>query len=134
MRYCSIEGCQHASTATKRGGKRRKVESTSNDSNVSMFRIPKDPIEREKWISAIPTEKLIVTDKTLICSEHWPINFETTMRYGKICPKNPPSKWELDELTLSGEVNEIGELKSFHDEDKITYSYRFEDIHVVQHE
>ena len=61
---------------------------------VSVFRFPKDPIERELWVNALPS-KIVVGDDSVLCEKHWPEGFQHKKCQGPLGyrPVNPPSEF-----------------------------------------
>ena len=59
-----------------------RANHASQNRKVRVFRLPSNPDERKAWINAIPTA---ISDRkdTVICSQHFPVNFETVMVKGK---------------------------------------------------
>ena len=57
----------------------------------AVYRLPKDPEDRRKWLSAIPRSNIPYSKYTVVCSEHWPINFKKINFHGKERPSSPPS-------------------------------------------
>ena len=49
-----------------------RSQKTSN--KISVFRFPKDPLLKHKWISAIPLKNWVVNDSTRICALHFEKN------------------------------------------------------------
>jgi len=62
---CCVPGC------------RGNYEGTAehDQEKVSVFRFPRDPELREKWIRLIPRENLLVHDKTVVCEKHFAQQF-----------------------------------------------------------
>jgi len=62
---CCVPGC------------RGNYEGTAehDQEKVSIFRFPKDPELRAKWIRLIPRENLLVHDKTVVCEKHFAQQF-----------------------------------------------------------
>ena len=58
-----------------------------------MYHFPKDEIEKEKWIKAIPKANLRVSKDAVVCAIHSPSDFEVIKVNGKSRPKYPPSIW-----------------------------------------
>lgn len=58
---CCVPNCR---------GNYRKTKEHAEE-NVSVFRFPKDPEIRAKWIRMIPREGLEVGDKTVVCEKHF---------------------------------------------------------------
>ena len=60
---------------------------------ISVFRLPKDKDERERWMKAIPRDNIDLPDSanTVVCIQHLPGGFETVSVKGRLRPKTPPS-------------------------------------------
>ena len=58
---------------------------------IKVYRLPKDPNERLRWISAIPRDNIPDSSNTVVCVKHWPENFPTRSVHGKDRPSDPPS-------------------------------------------
>ena len=58
---------------------------------VTAYRLPKHPEERQRWIKAIPRDNIPDREDTVVCANHFPVNFEVVKVKGKERPKNPPS-------------------------------------------
>ena len=58
---------------------------------ASVFRLPKDPTENERWRKAIPRDNIPNSPNTVVCERHWPTNYEYTVYRGKRRPVHPPS-------------------------------------------
>ena len=76
VRKCCVTGC------------RSNYDSTNK---VTVFRLPKDKDERERWMKAIPRDNIPDSPNTVVCIKHFPEGFETVSVKGKLRPKNPPS-------------------------------------------
>ena len=55
-------------------------------SKASVFRLPKDPTENERWRKAIPRDNIPNSPNTVVCERHWPTNYEYTVYRGKRRP------------------------------------------------
>ena len=77
---CSVNGCKTGYASQKAG-------------KVSVFRLPSEPEERQKWIDNIlkVNESLKVTEDTVVCSKHWPVGYTETRQRGHNRPLYPPS-------------------------------------------
>jgi len=62
---CCVTGCRGNYEAT----------AEYEEEKVSVFRFPKDPELRAKWIRLIPRENLTVHDKTVVCEKHFAQHF-----------------------------------------------------------
>ena len=58
---------------------------------VTAYRLPKHPEERQRWIKAIPRDNIPDREDTVVCANHFPVNFEVVKVKGKERPNNPPS-------------------------------------------
>ena len=63
-----------------------RANHASQKGKVRVLRLPSNPDERKAWINAIPTA---ISDRkdNVICSQHFPVNFEAVMVNGKTRPK-----------------------------------------------
>lgn len=75
-RKCCVTGCNSNYSPTDK---------------VTVFRLPKDKYERERWMKAIPRDNIPDNDNTVVCIKHFPDGFETVSVKGRLRPKNPPS-------------------------------------------
>ena len=62
---CCVPGCRGNYEAT----------AEYEEEKVSVFRFPKDPELRVKWIRLIPRQNLTVHDKTVVCEKHFAQHF-----------------------------------------------------------
>ena len=63
-----------------------------NEQNkVTVFRLPKNLDERQRWLAAIPRGNVPDGKDTVVCERHWPEHYPTYKHYGKLRPLNPPS-------------------------------------------
>ena len=62
---CCVPGCKE----------NYKSASDNDTDKVSVFRFPKDPEMRAKWIRVIPRQDLVVHDKTVVCKKHFSEQF-----------------------------------------------------------
>ena len=69
---CCVVGC-----------KSNYVHVGAKPEKVSVFKLPKDPIERERWIKNIPREGTPVTPHTVVCAKHWPGELIANLGYNK---------------------------------------------------
>ena len=58
---------------------------------ASVFRLPKDAIENERWRTAIPRDNIPNSPNTVVCERHWPANYEYIVCRGKRRPIHPPT-------------------------------------------
>ena len=60
---------------------------------ISVFRLPKDKDERERWMKAIPRDNIDLdldlpdSANTVVCIQHFPDGFETVSVKGRLRPK-----------------------------------------------
>ena len=70
-----------------------------NDSNkCRVFRLPKDEVERQRWIDVLPPRKNFVINPStfFICEKHWPKNASmVTLPGGHTKPVDPPSIFDV---------------------------------------
>ena len=73
----------------------KKGSIRDNGQKISVYRFPpeSEPENRQKWIEVCKKvrEDLKVGAETVICSRHWPENFPTYTKKGRIRPAVPPS-------------------------------------------
>ncbi|GFO37602.1 THAP domaincontaining protein 5like [acyrthosiphon pisum] [Plakobranchus ocellatus] len=62
----------------------------SND-KITVFRLPRDKEERQRWKKAIPRDNIPDHPNTVVCIKHFPEGFETVSVKGSLRPKHPPS-------------------------------------------
>ena len=60
-----------------------------------VFRLPTYCYERQQWIDHLPNKVTKISSDTVICENHWPVNYETVTKKGRIRPLNPPSIFTL---------------------------------------
>ena len=80
--HCSIAEC---------GGNYDK------DRKATVFRLPKDPVDRQRWINVLPPLRgKVINPKTFrICRRHWPADTPTKPAQGGTRrPIDPPSIFE----------------------------------------
>lgn len=75
-RKCCVTGCNSNYSAVDK---------------VTVYRLPRDLAERERWIKAIPRDNIPNTPNTVVCIKHFPEDFETVSVKGRLRPKDPPS-------------------------------------------
>ena len=140
VKKCCVYGCTTNYLSKTRKRKTDEDDTTASIESIvkpSVYRFPKDPIEREEWRKVVPNENLNVTDNTVICSIHWPPDFEKIGKNGKFRPKNKPSVWpkvpssqiptvpapqRSTSKSLSSARNEQpDELSSFLESDKVEF-------------
>ena len=66
-----------------------------NGDYTKVFRLPTDLQERQRWLDQLPNIISKITPDTVICERHWPPDYETVKRKGRIRPLNPPSIFAL---------------------------------------
>ena len=76
-RKCSVVGCR--SNYPKTG------------EYVTVYRLPTDQAEKQRWLSAIPRDNMPTSNDTVVCNKHWPADCETVTKKGKIRPASPPT-------------------------------------------
>ena len=74
VKKCCVTGCRSNYDPTDR---------------VSVFRLPKDKDERERWMKAIPRDNIPDSADTVVCIKHFPDGFETVSVTGRLRPKKP---------------------------------------------
>ena len=55
-------------------GCKTEYRSQKTSNKISVFCFPKDPLLKQKWISAIPQKSWAVNDSTRICALHFEKN------------------------------------------------------------
>ena len=115
VRTCAVYNC-------KTNVKSRKLPAKPA---TATYKLPKDPVERQRWLAAIPKSKEREwTSNSAICRLHWPVKVTTVSIYGKDRPANPPSIWPGVPLSLIPEAppplritkNSLDERKALPDE------------------
>ena len=86
VRKCCVTGCKSNYLTTKE--------------IVTVYRLPSDPEERQRWIRAIPRDNIPDKPDTVVCAKHFPVGFEVVKKKGKFRPKNPPSIFENIPMSL----------------------------------
>ena len=61
------------------------------DEYTTVFRLPKDKVERDRWLRAIPPDNVPDTDNTVVCEKHWPHGYRTVQKKGRTRPASPRS-------------------------------------------
>ena len=90
-RKCSVYGCKSG------------YATNTSDTDISMFRFPKDTYQRKLWLLALPNGGLTVdniTDQMVVCSKHWKGGKEgsvpmKSVRGGSKVPIVPPDFFGL---------------------------------------
>ena len=100
-----------------------------------VFRLPRDELEKQKWLSVLPPCAGFVVDPTkfFICQKHWPSDTEIVkIPGGHTRPVNPPSVFNVPASCLSSPrppprqpKTEDQQLKYFLKKDKITSLHEF---------
>ena len=72
----------------------------NKDNKVTVFRLPTDKDEREKWIQAIPRENIPDKADTVVCEQHFPPGYPTIIKHGKKRPREPPSVFKCVKPSL----------------------------------
>ena len=68
-----------------------------------VFRLPKDALERQKWVERLPPRENFVLnpEKFFICERHWPVDRPMIiLPGGSTRPANPPSVFNVPESCL----------------------------------
>ena len=76
-RKCCVKGCN---------GNDGKPENKE-----PVFRLPKDPEEKQRWINSIPRDNIPDTAHTVVCERHWDPGYETIYKNGVKRPKYEPN-------------------------------------------
>ena len=74
VRNCCVTGCGTGYDA---------------DDKTRVFILPKDQLERSRWIQAIPRDNILNSFDTVVCENHWPSGYEKVLSYGRHRPKSP---------------------------------------------
>ena len=100
-----------------------------------VFRLPRDELEKQKWLSVLPPRAGFVVDPTkfFICQKHWPSDTEMVkIPGGHTRPVNPPSAFNVPVSCLPSPrppprqpKTEDQQLKYFLKKDKITSLHEF---------
>lgn len=86
VRKCCVTGC--------------KSNYLTEKEKVSVYRLPSDPEERQRWLKAIPRDNIPDKKDTVVCSKHFPPDFPVVKINGKIRPRDPPSVFNLPKSLL----------------------------------
>lgn len=67
---------------------------------MKTFRLPRDPVDRNRWIAIIlkydtPNEK-----GTMVCERYWPVSYVTVWDYGKLQLCDPHSQFDCAKAIL----------------------------------
>ena len=63
----------------------------NKENKEKVFRLPKDPVERERWMKIIPRDNIPDNPNTVLCERHFPTDYETVTVFGRKRPRHPPS-------------------------------------------
>ena len=80
VRKCCVTGC--------------KSNYISENEKVTVYGLPSDPEQRQRWIKAIPRDNIPDSPNTVACVKHFPPGFPVLKKKGKSRPKDPPSVFE----------------------------------------
>ena len=72
----------------------------NNANKEKVFRLPRDPTERERWIKMIPRDDIPDNSNTVICERHFPSGCETITVFGRKRPHHPPSIFDCVKPSL----------------------------------
>ena len=126
---CCVPNCQS-------NYKKIKNKQQEDKLHVSVYRFPKDPVEKNRWKDSIPRVNLVINEGTVVCKLHWPKDAKFVSKNGKLRPADPPSlfpnippscvpnvsKPRTTSKCLSSVRNiEHDELEKFMISDKISY-------------
>ena len=62
-----------------------------NEEKITTYLLPTDPIEKRRWIDALPHAFKSSEKTAAVCAKHWPPNFATVSKKGSLRPRDPPS-------------------------------------------
>ena len=69
-----------------------KSNYASETEKVTVYRLPSDHEEQQRWIKAIPRDNIPDTVNTVVCAKHFPSDSPVIKgKGGKMRPKEPPS-------------------------------------------
>ena len=77
VRKCCVTGC--------------KSNYLSEKEKVTVYRLPSDSEERQRWIKAIPRDSIPDNPNNVVCLKHFPPDFPVLKKRGKSRPIDPPS-------------------------------------------
>lgn len=127
-RKCCVPGCRTGYDAGDR---------------TPVYRLPKDQVERSRWIQAIPRDNIPNGPNTVVCENHWPTVYMRVLKNGKYRPVVPPSVFNcvpkrkvqtqststpITIAVLSQCVTDIDQSEEFYEVDKIPVSADCVDI------
>ena len=69
-------------------------------SKEKVFRLPRDPAERERWIKMIPRDNIPDNPNTVICERHFPSGYETITVFVRKRLHHPPSIFDCVKPSL----------------------------------
>ena len=59
---------------------------------ATVFRLPRNEQERDRWIANLPNKDFRCTNDTVICDKHWPPGFQTqSVQGGHVRQTEPPT-------------------------------------------
>ena len=113
----------------------------SSSGKTQIFRFPADPGKCSTWLKAVPLKKKIDAQKSFLCERHWPVNYRTLSKKGRLRPRDPPSVWpdhpdilptscrpklppkprETTRSSLTVRGAQPDELPLFKEQDRVTY-------------
>ena len=73
---------------------------TTKQVKKKIFRLPRDPAERERWIKMIPRDNIPDNPNTVIRERHFPSGYETITVFGRKRPRHPPSIFDCVKPSL----------------------------------
>ena len=80
VRKCCVTGC--------------KSNYLTEGEKVTVYRLPSNSEERQRWIKAIPRDNVPDSPHTVVCAKHFPPDFPVIKIKGKSRPRDPPSIFE----------------------------------------
>jgi len=75
----------------------------SKDNKCRVFKVPKDGLERQRWLSVLPPREnfSLDPDKFFICERHWPSDYPVIkLPGGYTRPVDPPSLFDVPSSCL----------------------------------
>lgn len=69
-----------------------------------MFILPRNPEEKKKWITIFWRNNVPDSKDTFVCQRHWPKDYPTTIFYGKLSLRYPPSVFDCIKRSLLSTV------------------------------
>ena len=68
---------------------------TAKGEYVTVYRFPKDIVERDRWIKCLPNKIFVYSESKRVCCKHWPSNAKMkNIRGGSSVPIDAPSVFE----------------------------------------